>query len=120
MTAKPSRYVVCGPPDSGKTTWVTHRAVPGDIVWDFDDVAAILGNLGQPLTRRSNKYLSWPVQQATVAMREGLIVWLRNTWIRDANVYFIVTDPLDAQRIATQIHAIVVRLPEADETGPQP
>lgn len=33
------RYVVTGPPGAGKTTWVAQRRKPGDIVWDYDEVA---------------------------------------------------------------------------------
>jgi ABC-type multidrug transport system ATPase subunit len=28
------RYIVCGPPGAGKTTWVNARAVDVDFVWD--------------------------------------------------------------------------------------
>ena len=33
------RFVVTGPPGAGKTTWVAQRRKPGDIVWDYDEVA---------------------------------------------------------------------------------
>ena len=36
------RYLVTGPPGSGKTTWVKTVAKPGDIVWDADAVKASL------------------------------------------------------------------------------
>lgn len=36
--------LVCGPPGSGKTTYVNERRKPGDIVWDFDVImSAITG-----------------------------------------------------------------------------
>jgi AAA domain-containing protein len=35
-------YVVMGPPASGKTTYVTTRAKPGDIIIDLDRIAAAL------------------------------------------------------------------------------
>jgi hypothetical protein len=46
-----NRFVVCGPPASGKTTWVSLRRQPGDVVWDFDDVVAVM--TGQPLRVRA-------------------------------------------------------------------
>jgi predicted kinase len=38
--------IVTGPPCSGKTTYVTARRQPGDIVIDFDDIARALGSPG--------------------------------------------------------------------------
>lgn len=48
-----TRFVICGPPGSGKTTWVRERARPGDLVWDFDDVAAVVANCGAPMPREA-------------------------------------------------------------------
>jgi hypothetical protein len=39
-------YLVCGPPGSGKTTWVRERALPGDLVWDQDDFLRYLFHFG--------------------------------------------------------------------------
>ena len=36
------KYVVCGPPGAGKTTWVKQRAQPGDLVFDADYLMAQL------------------------------------------------------------------------------
>lgn len=36
--------LVCGPPCSGKTTWVRDRAQPGDLVVDWDTLAQALGS----------------------------------------------------------------------------
>lgn len=36
--------LVCGPPCSGKTTWVQHHAASGDLVVDHDAVAQRLGS----------------------------------------------------------------------------
>jgi dephospho-CoA kinase len=30
--------LVCGPPGSGKTTYVNNRRKPGDLVWDLDSI----------------------------------------------------------------------------------
>ncbi|WP_084963738.1 AAA family ATPase [Thermoactinospora rubra] len=35
-------YVITGPPAAGKTTWVRERAKPGDVVIDYDAIAAAL------------------------------------------------------------------------------
>ncbi|MFI7643728.1 AAA family ATPase [Nonomuraea sp. NPDC049400] len=58
-------YVVTGPPAAGKSTWVQQRAQPGDIVVDFDALAAALtgpghdgqdGNRSYPKTLRDVTY----------------------------------------------------------------
>jgi 5-methylcytosine-specific restriction protein A len=36
--------IICGPPCSGKSTWVRERAAPGDVVVDFDLIAHRLGS----------------------------------------------------------------------------
>lgn len=36
--------IVCGPPCSGKTTYVQERANPADMVIDYDDIARQLGS----------------------------------------------------------------------------
>lgn len=35
-------FLIQGPPASGKSTWVRERRKPGDIVIDFDDIAATI------------------------------------------------------------------------------
>ncbi|MGU3650671.1 AAA family ATPase [Mycolicibacterium sp. A43C] len=35
-------FLVCGPPASGKSTWVRERAQPGDITIDYDAIASVL------------------------------------------------------------------------------
>lgn len=41
--------VVTGPPAGGKSTWVLERAMPGDVVIDFDRLAvALTGHGGDP------------------------------------------------------------------------
>lgn len=35
-------FVIMGPPAAGKSTWVNERAVPGDIVIDYDRIALAL------------------------------------------------------------------------------
>jgi len=39
-------YLVTGPPASGKTTWVREQARHGDIVIDYDTIAAVLTPAG--------------------------------------------------------------------------
>lgn len=103
-----TRTVVCGPPGSGKTTWVRQHAKPGDIVFDFDDIASAVGYAGQPLSRDNQKRLPFAVAQATLAMREGLLTWLAATPLHEANTYVIVSDASEAERIAERLGARLV------------
>jgi dephospho-CoA kinase len=40
----PEVFLVCGPPCSGKSTYVDERRQPGDLVVDYDDIARRLGS----------------------------------------------------------------------------
>jgi 5-methylcytosine-specific restriction protein A len=42
MASGVTRTVVCGPPGSGKSTYVNERRKAGDFVWDFDEVSRVL------------------------------------------------------------------------------
>lgn len=47
-TSKPGEVVlVCGPPSSGKSTWVRSQAKPGDQVIDFDQLCRSLGSFAR-------------------------------------------------------------------------
>lgn len=47
-----SRTVVCGPPGSGKSTYVNERRKPGDLVWDWDEVVRTMTGLPMHETPR--------------------------------------------------------------------
>ena len=98
------RYVVCGAPCSGKTTWVEQHATPGDVVWDFDVVATAL--------TRTERRVPETIPLLG-SMRDALIAWLVGTETI-ADVYLIATQQADAQRIAARIGAEVITM-EADE-----
>jgi hypothetical protein len=95
------RYVVCGPPGAGKSTWVEAHAHPGDIVWDLDKVADTVA--------QSPRYPRSPmVTDALMAMRRGLIHHL--THDKRATAYLIVTNDDEATRLARELGGQVVRL----------
>lgn len=98
------RFIVTGPPGSGKTTWVNTRARPGDIVFDLDALATVVTQV--PRFPR-------PVDamRGLVAMRDGLVAWLADASTA-VHVFVVVTDEQEARRIATRINARVRNLGE--------
>jgi len=108
------RYVVCGPPGSGKTSYVRSEAKPTDIVWDFD--RAVEACCGLETVRGHN--LPWHLIQAGVAMRDGLCAWLARERFINPSVYVIVTSRTLAETIAGEIDGQLVVLPPR-ESVPQ-
>ncbi len=106
-TVSVNRYVVCGPPASGKTTWVEGMRKPGDLVWDFDAVATVLtGISGHDRPAEAIGIL--------MAMSSGMIQWLIEETTRHCNVYMIVVDREDARAMASAIGAEVITM-DTDE-----
>lgn len=109
-----TRFVVCGPPGSGKSTLVNRDARPGDLSWDFDEVAATIG------TRTPHdgirKRLPWPVTEATMVLRDALVDWLADTPnLGDARVFVICSDEQIARQIARRIDATLLQMTPAHQ-----
>jgi hypothetical protein len=64
-------YIVTGPPAGGKTTWVRHRAKPGDIVIDLDALASAL-TAGPPTHQHPRPVLRCAQRARSVAIDEAL------------------------------------------------
>ena len=94
--------VVCGPPCSGKSTYVEERRQPGDIVFDFDQVMRCITGLG-PHEKPEDCI------RVVLAMREALLGEIalgslqRATWI-------ITTWPAEAEEMARLVNGEVVIL----------
>lgn len=77
--------IVTGPPCSGKSVYVREHAQPGDIVIDFDTIAAALGS---PVTHGHDPVF---LTVATVARRAAIEVVLagidRPAWIIDSKLH---------------------------------
>ncbi len=95
------RYVITGPPGSGKTTWVEQRRRPGDVVWDLDQVAATMAGL----PRHPRPEL---ISDVLHVLRVSLIGWLRRH--REVAAYVIVTDEQQARAAAAALGAELVEL----------
>lgn len=96
------RWVICGPPGSGKTTYVRLRARPGDLVWDWDEVMAIMTRL--PIQHRPPDLIN-----AFLAMRDGLVQGIREC-PPQRNLWLIVADKGQAMTVAEQLGAKIVDL----------
>jgi 5-methylcytosine-specific restriction endonuclease McrA len=115
-------HLVCGPPASGKSTFVREHAGPGDLVLDLDDIIAEIA--GRPVWDNSERLQHWlsaalaernrkldrlstppePCSQAWLIVSEPYATW-RSWWrktLGPGNTYVLLT-PLHIcrQRIAT-------------------
>jgi predicted kinase len=98
--------VVCGPPCSGKTTWVQERARPTDAVVDYDDIAQ---QLGSPRTHGHHYRYHQPTEaliaQVIDAIRQG----------RFARAWVIRTEQAEAQRLADDLQGELVVIDAPDD-----
>ena len=101
------RYVLWGPPDSGKTTYTRQHAKPGDLVWDFDRIVATMMPGGPPAGVAE---FPQDVIAAIRKMRDALVIWLAMTHYVSGDVYIIVTHEATARRLATVIGGEVVAI----------
>ena len=93
--------VVCGPPGSGKTTYVREHKRRGDVVWDQDVMMAALCDL--PLGEKQDDCI-----KPLLAMRDGLVSELaRHPLVR--NVWIIVSKEIYATQIAVGLRAAIVK-----------
>lgn len=103
--AHPRRWVICGPPGSGKSTWVNAQRRAGDLVWDADAIAAVLAQCPD-----------YPRPSHVI----GVVLELRDVLIRRLaanpllSCYVIITDVNEAARVAARLGASVKML----ESGP--
>ena len=101
--------VVCGPPGSGKSTWVKSKARSGlDLVWDLDLVAGAIAFGGRDVPRDTRGKLPWAIMKATLCMRDAFVGWLSETKLFSACVYIIITNELEAQRVAHKLGAQLI------------
>lgn len=98
--------VVCGPPCSGKTTWVRERAQPGDLIVDYDDIARRLGSPRQHDHHPSfHKPVEAAIARAIAGIKQG----------RHARAWVIRSGVARARSIADELGGQLVILDESDE-----
>jgi hypothetical protein len=96
--------IVCGPPGSGKTTYVKERIQPGDLVYDLDDLWCAL--TWQPRYAKPDSLL--PYMRAV----RGAIVSLLTADINRPRSWIITCGPTRAERsyLQDKLRAEVVML----------
>lgn len=101
--------LVCGPPCSGKSTWVREHAKPGDLVVDFDEIAHKLGSPSRhdhPPRVRNKVRLIRAMQESTAARHPG-----------DAWIIRTLPDGADRRAVAQRLNARTVVLAPPVEDG---
>ena len=81
-------HIVCGPPASGKSTWVAAHVQPDDAVIDLDDIVKSLG--GQSPTD------DWSLRRRALLERNKQLAELANK--RTGEAWFITTAPTGGSR----------------------
>ena len=104
--------VVCGPPASGKTTFVERNRNPGDVVYDFDVLAQAL--VGDAAFNPSDREFVAPL--VTAARDAVLAAWKSKRRGLGRHLWFIVSGAHADQRrrLKHRLHADVVVF-EVDE-----
>lgn len=100
------KYVVCGPPGSGKTTWVKQRAKQGDLVFDADYLMSQL--FSSPL-QQANDFGAVLVER----LRATVVDWL--LCYPDRKAFIIQTDPAKAAETAAVLGAELVAMSKRGE-----
>jgi len=90
--------VVCGAAGTGKTAYVERHRRPGDLVWDLDAIADVMAQC--PTFPRPSH-----VVDCVLFLRSMFVQWLRSHRTR---AYVIVTNTVDAQVLASELHGDVV------------
>lgn len=100
MEATGKRYVVCGAPGSGKTTWVSQRRLPNDLVWDYDDIGQSLFGCDKTPPLRY-----YPIMDSI------LQVVINAAMTHDGSVYIIATNKDRCLQYANRLKAELVIMP---------
>ena len=100
-TKRPKRWVICGPPGVGKTTWVMERMRRGDLTWDLDAVAAAVAGAG--LAPRPPYLVN-----LCLALRDAMTTWCSREL--HCGLYVICSDRQAAEQLAINLGAELVEL----------
>jgi len=102
---RPGRFVVSGPPASGKSTWIEGRRRPGDLIWDFDVVASAV-------TRCEMWNRPPEAVDCVTAMRQAFVEWACSV-STNSQIFVIAGNVRSGEFVSRKIGAelIVLRTP---------
>lgn len=89
--------IVCGPPCSGKTTYVQKHKTDGDWIIDLDVIQSQIDSLFRPWQETNFKLL-----RRAIDLRNKMLVAL--TVLKNKKAFFIVAAPTQAERNWWQMH----------------
>ncbi len=94
------RFVVSGPPASGKSHWIDEHAEQGDLVFDADDLSAVIfGRCKADSTSFDRAIMK--------VLSSSMIGWLQLN-AEHNDVYISITDKDAASEVAKKLHATLV------------
>lgn len=96
-------YVVCGPPGSGKTTWVRERMRWGDVVVDVDALFAAV--TGLPWYEKPDALVPLVLELA-----ESAVAWMRTNSDRYVNGFVITGGATRRERERWASRVVVAEL----------
>ena len=107
MIAPGARVVVVWNSDRQKAEFLEQNAEPGDLVWDFDRVAALLWNRGESVAG-----VDLPSHEVagTMAVFWALVRWALVSLPIDRRALLFIFDRERARIVATQLGAQYVEL----------
>lgn len=89
LPPSPRRFIIAGPPGSGKTTYLRANIRPGENAWDWDTVADAAGRDQYLLLALRESFIRWAVEHTT------------------SPVWYLTTDKDNATIVASRIGAKV-------------
>lgn len=87
------RWLVCGSPASGKTTYVKEHMLEGDMVVDLD-------LLGQAISMQPKAMLPYNLLDTVIKLREYLYKIISEQLIDTRNIWIIAALPIEEDRLA--------------------
>lgn len=103
--------LVCGPAGSGKSTYVSNRMCPGDVVVDVDALHAAL--TGKPMHKRDDSVVSF-VLSVRDAIYDLVARSLQST-VRTAWIVSSLPDRMERERLAARYGAHIVMLAVSED-----
>jgi hypothetical protein len=100
--------VICGPPNTGKTTYSKRLARPQDLVWDWDAVVAAMMPAREPSAAPDIPMLPFAV---LTTLRLDFVRILADYPASECRAIVTLVNKHEAERIAGILNAELIELP---------